>query len=553
MQQGGYNVSIRGKLLTIVLLLFAFIIVVVGFNLSTYNQLKGDAPNINLTGSQRMRTFKIAFYTTRYVATGNSDYKDLVVTEINQYEKIIAGLFQGNQELNLSAVTDEKALMILNEAKILWESYKEHVMAIINDPSAGKLDVLDTLSLELAGKFDELTFKLDHFSQLNIKTATMISYIALSLAVILVFLALRLVVNIIRSLEDLNKAMNDIASGEADLTKRLSVKGNDELARLAQNFNAFTNQLRVLIAETKESSSHLAISSNELSLATEQSNKAMEEVASNSGLMISAVEELKSTTDDTYIKLERTVEKIIENVGRIVQAAESSLKSKEIALQGGEASQEASNIMKEIATAIEDNTEVLLDLRSKANKISEFVKVINGIADQTNLLALNATIEAARAGEHGRGFAVVAEEVRKLADHSSQQAAEIRELVNTIQTKTEQATVSMNRAAIKAGDGLNQVNLTKDRIQEVVEAVVGIANNSKEMERASQEQKSLAEDMQEGMLLLTELTNKVTSNIQEIGAAVEEQASTFEEIGATTEELSAMAQSLEALVSRFKA
>lgn len=544
--------SIRRKLLTVILLLFTFILLVVGFNLQTYSKLKGDAPSINLAGSQRMRTFKISFYTTRYVVTGSLDYKELVETEIAQFEKITTGLTQGDRELNLSGVKEETAVNILQEARGLWEGYKEKVNSILNSPTPGKLADLDSSSLELAGKFDELTNELDRLSQGNTRSATLVSYIALGLAFVIVFVALRLIINIIKSLEGINKAMAEISSGDADLTKRLPVKGKDEIARLAQKFNDFTEQLRILIAETKESSAHLAVSGNELSLATEQSNKAMEEVASNSSLMISSVEELKNTTDTTYIQLEKTVERIIENIGGIVQAADMSLNSKEIALQGGEASLEASEIMEEITKSIEENTQVLLDLRSKANRISEFVNVINGIAEQTNLLALNATIEAARAGEQGRGFAVVAEEVRKLADHSSKQASEIRELVNLIQNNTEQVAASMNRTTTKAENGLKQVNVTKDRIQEVVEAIVSIADNSKQMELSSQEQKSLADDMQKGMLFLTELTDKVTSNIQEIGAAVEEQASTFEEIGATTEELSSMAQTLEAMVNRFE-
>jgi methyl-accepting chemotaxis protein len=89
--------SIRRKLLTVILLLFTFILLVVGFNLQTYSKLKGDAPSINLAGSQRMRTFKISFYTTRYVVTGSLDYKELVETEIAQFEKITTGLTQGDR------------------------------------------------------------------------------------------------------------------------------------------------------------------------------------------------------------------------------------------------------------------------------------------------------------------------------------------------------------------------------------------------------------------------------------------------------------------------
>ena len=168
--------------------------------------------------------------------------------------------------------------------------------------------------------------------------------------------------------------------------------------------------------------------------------------------------------------------------------------------------------------AIQASAEIIDVLGRRADDIGKIIEVIDDLAEQTNLLALNAAIEAARAGEHGLGFAVVAEEVRKLAEKSTQSTKEISELIQGIQKEAREAVENMDKSTSMVQEGLvlnKDLSLALDKISDVVSEVYKF---SQEIGAATMEQSS-------GSAQIAKATNRLTEITQEINSSVEEQAS----------------------------
>ena len=165
-----------------------------------------------------------------------------------------------------------------------------------------------------------------------------------------------------------------------------------------------------------------------------------------------------------------------------------------------------------------------------SDEIGSIVNAITAIAEQTNLLALNAAIEAARAGEHGRGFAVVADEVRKLAEQSSQAAAEITALVHQVQNGVHAAVDGMNRRAKQADEAVNSVSESGQVLHSILDAVTDMVGRMDEISSGIQQ---------------------INTGGHEIAAAAEEQAASISEVATSAQNLTQIGDKLRALVGQF--
>jgi len=249
-------------------------------------------------------------------------------------------------------------------------------------------------------------------------------------------------------LDTVRDALEEIASGDGDLTRRLSSEGHDELAEIASAFNRFADKIAQMIHRVRESAESVRLASTEIASGNLDLSNRTEEQASALTETASAMDELTST--------------VRQNADNASLANELTGQASEVATRGG--------------AVVDQVVATMGGIEASARKIVDIIGVIDGIAFQTNILALNAAVEAARAGEQGRGFAVVASEVRSLAQRSATAAREIKTLIDISVSQVEAG----SRQVMNAGDTMQQV---VESVRRVTAIVAEISHASTEQSR----------------------------------------------------------------------
>lgn len=243
---------------------------------------------------------------------------------------------------------------------------------------------------------------------------------------------------------------------QGDLTGRLEqTDRRDEIGDLMRAFDQMEQELQQLLSAIATNSINLAAHSQQLSASSE-------EVNSNVQMMAGVTTQLAATAQNQAANAQDAV--------AVSKDAET------MAQDGGRLVQEVVHKMESISNSVNDSATMISKLAEQSQRIGQIIEAITSITDQTNLLALNATIEAARAGEHGRGFAVVADEVRTLAEKSSEAAKEIYSIVSVIRQDIEQAVQAMDIGAREVSEGVAVVEKAGLSLEEIVDKVINSSN-----------------------------------------------------------------------------
>ena len=558
--KGELGMSIRTKLQSILILLFVFIVGLVGLNFFTFNELKGDSPTVNASGSLRMRAYQLSWGAARLVSADEGDAQTLrtaMQKDLEDYDRILKGLEQGDAAMGLTAPTDEAVQRQLGVVKPLWESYRSDVRAVAEGSDeemrrAAEAKVAKEVAPFVA-EVNKLVVAYDAASQTKIETSKNIQLGVILLAIFVVGGALWLILTqILRPLAALTDSFRGIAEGEGDLTKQLHAERDDEIGRIVLHFNTFIGKLRTIMRGAQESAAEVAQLSGALSQASGESSQAVELVT---GSVTDVAGQANAQNGDMQ-KLADNVSQIAAHMAQMLASAERSAvlsaDSEEKAADGRDGAARVAaqtDVLRDIVMTMDRNVQTLTQY---AEDINQIIDLIKGISGQTNLLALNAAIEAARAGESGRGFAVVAEEVRKLAESSSLAADDVTAKMTGIRQQVHE-TRSANQELVSE---LEKITEAVDAVRTSLNA---IADSSEETRRAAAEIVQLNQTASAGAQSVAgtsghvaEAAKQIAGLSEESAAAMEEQSATMEQVVATAERLSGLSTKLDGLVGKFK-
>jgi methyl-accepting chemotaxis protein len=355
--------------------------------------------------------------------------------------------------------------------------------------------------------------------------------VAIQLAVLVLFvvglmLALSWYVtrSVVKPMTDVVAAMQDIASGDGDLTVKLSYDGKDELAALATAFNLFVGKIRQLITsvgvtsvEVSESALDVARISQQISKESVQQQQETDMVATAITQMSSAIAEVAQSAEQANHETGQ-VETLVQQGMKLMKASVQSIHTQ--------------------SQTIEQSSVVASSLYSSSLNISHVLNIINKLADQTNLLALNAAIEAARAGEHGRGFSVVADEVRTLAHQTQKSTQEISGIIAELQQGTQQMTAAVQESKTAAELNINLAAQVQQALTDIANSIAQISDMNAHIATAAEQQSAVA--------------GEVDQNVHTISQLVHQTAGAIKGSDQSTQRLTQLSRDLKDLVKQFK-
>jgi len=404
-----------------------------------------------------------------------------------------------------------------------------------------------------------------------------IGFVGLALASVVMFL---FAIKLLKPLNLLTRSLKGIASGNADLTKRLPVIGRDEIAKASGYFNQTMEQFRQLIVSIKKQAGDLSNIGNDLASNMTQTASAMNQIAANiqsiKGRVLNqsaSVTETNATMEQVTVNIDKLSSHVEHQTGAVSQAS-SAIEEMMANIQSVSATllknvenvrdlQESSETGK---TSLQEVVSDIQEIARESDGLLEINSVMESIASQTNLLSMNAAIEAAHAGEAGRGFAVVADEIRKLAESSSEQSKVIGNVLKKIKE-------SMDKITRSTDNVLNKFEAIDQGVKTVAEQEEGIRSAMDEQSRvskqvlgASGQVSEITQQVKGGSLEMLEgskeviqesknlekVTQEITSGINEMAAGADQVSSAVSNVndltGRNRENISALVKA----VSQFK-
>jgi len=325
--------------------------------------------------------------------------------------------------------------------------------------------------------------------------------IATVVAVVIIIGLLGLLISVLmQPLHTMTRAMEDIAEGEGDLTKRLRIHNHDEFGILGTAFNRFVERI------------HSSIS--EVSSATEQVNEVALRVISASNSSMTNSDEQSNRTNSVAAAINELGAAAQEIAGNAAQASQHASSARLLAEEGQQVVERNIAAMNRLSDLIVSSSGHIETLNNKTVNIGQILEVITSISQQTNLLALNAAIEAARAGEAGRGFAVVADEVRNLAHRTQESAQQVQTMIEELQVGARASVETMDQSQRHSQDSVQIANQAGERLDSVTVRISEIDGMNQSVATATEEQTAVVEAINMDINEINMLNQEGVENLQ---------------------------------------
>jgi methyl-accepting chemotaxis protein len=363
--------------------------------------------------------------------------------------------------------------------------------------------------------------------------------------------------NMMLHLKEMANASSAIAEGQLNVTVRPR-SSRDTMAnaflRMIAGLRDLATKIRDSATGVASGSSQMAGASNESAKVSVEAARAIDEVTSTMHEMSINVQNVVKSTQlqsSSVAETSASIDQMVASIQRVADTARTLLeicqRSREEVHRGIETMDKATNGLTRTSSAIRSSAEIIDVLGRRADEIGKIIEVIDDLAEQTNLLALNAAIEAARAGEHGLGFAVVAEEVRKLAEKSTQSTKEISDLIQGIQKEAREAVENMEKSTTMVQQGLelgSELNVALTKISDVVSEVYKYAQ---QIGGATNEQSAGSTQIGKATSRLTEITREINSTIEEQASGVQSVVRAMEKMREVVQQATSSSSQLAAM------
>jgi twitching motility protein PilJ len=452
----------------------------------------------------------------------DEDVVEIMGKDLASFRKILDGLLNGSEELQLKPVTEAEGREKLVEMNELFQDFSAHADGILNSIK----DLVEAKNaqrslfkdgdkmLDLSSKLTEGYEKNASSGLLEALLTVIFGGLALSFAVLFAKVLLDDAKRKAAISEQENKRnqeailrllneMGDLAEG--DLTVRAKVT-EDITGAIADSINYAIDELRSLVVGVNK--------------ATEQVARASQEAQGTSEHLLQASDKQSREIQETSAAVLQMADSINEVSANAAESAKVAQQSLQAADKGATAVQNSIAGMNEIRGQIQETAKRIKRLGESSQEISEIVELISDITEQTNILALNAAIQAASAGDAGRGFTVVAEEVQRLAERSGEATKQIGAIVKTIQTDTHDAVAAMEQSTQGVVEGAKLSDAAGQALSEIERVTRSLADLIDTISRATQAQADAAGKVATNMQDIQDITNQTTDGTKQTAASV---------------------------------
>lgn len=564
------NISIKVKLL-LAFILISLLPIIIGTlgssNMEKMYKASEDMYKRNLRGINDLHTIK------ENLLEVNNAITEMVFTEdktkINAMADTIQNFRSRNEELTESYEENglsEEIEEIWNLSKSELHLYKTEVDKLVGFVTSGNTTSAE-VTLAYVGSIRNLMFK--HFDELiefneeiarNTNLANFDDYKTTSATMKIIIIGgfgLAIILGLFMSSyisEAIKKGVEfAVALGDGDLRYEIDLSGKDELGRLVESLKEAQGKMRNTIMKIAEGSEEVSASSEELSATVEDVNTSYELIADNTITILDGIKDVNNSIEELTATIEEVSSGIVELAS---SSSDGSANSAQIKARAGnirKQGEESKTVTVELLAKKEKDIIAAIEAGKVVNEISLMAESISSIAEQTNLLALNAAIEAARAGEAGRGFSVVADEIRKLAEESTEYVSNIQSIVGSV----EQAFTNLSQNSKDILDFINQ-RVTKD-YDLLVETGIRYEEDAHYVDNLSQETAATAEELGASTEEISASVQTISNNAGEVNIktdeilkGMEDTAHALEQIRAAAENQAQIAEKLNELIRIFK-
>ena len=454
----------------------------------------------------------------------------------------------------------------LNEAKDNWAKTQKHGEKAIALVEAGDTPAASAYMRDEMGKdYMALNTNTDELAQLELEEAQdkvntsgeIYSSARTTTFVVLAIIALitigigyyfyRLIGGFLSEFLDVSQRVY-----HGDMTINLDYDTPDEFGKIAHSYNDTLGKIRNITAKIQGIANELTDSAETMSTGVNESAQVVTSIADS----INGIAELSVSQNKNVERASSALNNIISGVNDVAELAKQTAShASQVGTtvnQGIEGINVISEHMDRVEAMVSTSADQVDTLGHRSEEIGQIVETIVNISGQTNLLALNAAIEAARAGEHGRGFAVVAEEIRKLAEDSQEAAQHIAELIGTIQAETKKAVDAMHHGNEGVRQGSEVVKEAMAEFSQVTDMVDSMVDQMARVARHIEEVSVQSDHVIESATCVSQDSDKIAGETQQVSAASEEQSATMQELANENGKLADMAQRLQEQLKIFR-